>query len=64
MFEWIANNAVTIITIFAVTVLVGVAVFTLVKDKKRSAGGCSGGCSGCSGCCSGCSHACGMMQKK
>lgn len=60
MFEWIANNAVTIITIFAVTMLVGVAVFTLVREKKSGAGGCSG----CSGCCSGCCHACGAAQKK
>ena len=34
MLQWIAENALTVIVIVAVLVVVGVAVFSLIKDKK------------------------------
>ncbi len=51
MFEWIANNAVTIITVAVLLVIVGIAVFVLVKDKKRG-GVCTGNCATCRAACS------------
>ena len=51
MFEWIGRNAATIITIAAVTIIVGIAIFSLVKEKKSAKGGCTGNCASCGGCC-------------
>ena len=47
MFAWIAENAVTIIVIAVILVLIGVAVFTLLRDKKNNKGGCTGNCATC-----------------
>ena len=47
MFAWIAENAVTIIVITVILVLIGVAVFSLLKDKKNNKGGCTGNCAAC-----------------
>ena len=57
MFAWIANNAVTIIAAAAVLLIAGVAVFSLVKEKKR-------GSSGCTGCCATCRMGCSCGNKK
>ena len=54
MAEWIADNAVTIIAIAVLLVVIGIAVFSLVRDKKRKSCGCSGNCAVCgmgSSCC-------------
>lgn len=47
MLKWIAQNAVTIIAIAAVLAIVCLAVFSLVKGKKKSKCGCPGGCASC-----------------
>ena len=47
MFAWIAENKVTIIVIAVILVLIGVAVFSLLKDKKNNKGGCTGNCASC-----------------
>ena len=47
MFAWIADNAVTIITVAVILVLIGVAVFVILKDKKNKKGGCTGNCATC-----------------
>ena len=47
MFAWIADNAVTIIAIAVILIVIGLAVFSLVKEKKRSPGGCTGNCATC-----------------
>ena len=47
MFAWIADNAVTVIAIAAILIVVGFAVFFLVKDRKRGSGGCTGNCATC-----------------
>ena len=47
MFAWIAENAATIIVIAVIIVLIGVAVFSLLKDKKNKKGGCTGNCASC-----------------
>ncbi len=47
MFAWIANNAVTLIAIAVILIIAGFAVFSLVKDKKRGSGGCTGNCATC-----------------
>ena len=52
MFAWIAENAVTIIVIAIILVLIGVAVFSLLKDKKNKRGGCTGNCATCGMSCS------------
>lgn len=51
MLAWIADNAATLIAAAAVLILVGIAVFSLVKQKKSGKGGCTGNCASCSGCC-------------
>ena len=54
MFAWIADNAVTIIVIAVILVLIGIAVFSLLRDKKNKKGGCTGNCATCG---MGCQHA-------
>ncbi|MBQ1892578.1 MAG: FeoB-associated Cys-rich membrane protein [Clostridia bacterium] len=51
MFAWIAQNAATIISAAAVLILVGIAVFALIKQKKSKKGGCTGNCASCGSCC-------------
>ncbi|MBR0232243.1 MAG: FeoB-associated Cys-rich membrane protein [Clostridia bacterium] len=59
MFEWIADNAVTLIAAAAVLICAGLAVFSLVKSKKRR-----GGCSSCTGDCAACGMCCSGGRKK
>ena len=47
MFAWILNNAVTVITITVLLLIIGIAVFSLLNDKKHKSGGCTGNCSSC-----------------
>ena len=47
MFQRIAAHAVTIIAIAVVLALVSVAVASIVKDKKKKSGGCTGNCATC-----------------
>ncbi len=47
MFAWIAENAVTLAAIAVVLILVGIAVFALVKDLKNKKGACTGNCATC-----------------
>ena len=51
MFAWIADNAVTIIVIAVILVLIGIAVFSLLRDKKNKKGECTGNCATCGMCC-------------
>ncbi|MBQ7660860.1 MAG: FeoB-associated Cys-rich membrane protein [Clostridia bacterium] len=53
MFAWIAENALTLIVIFILLALCGLAVYVLIKDKKNAKGGCTGNCATCG---MGCSH--------
>ena len=51
MFAWITNNAVTIIVIAVMLIIIGVAVYSIVRDKKRKSSCCNGNCTLCgSGC--------------
>ena len=54
MLAWITENAETVISIAVILFAVGIAVFSLVRDKrkKRKCGGCTGNCATC-GMCSG-----------
>lgn len=54
MFTWIANNAATLIAMTAVLIVIGIAVFSLIKDKKNNKGGCTGNCASCRMGCSYC----------
>ena len=47
MFVWIFENAVTLAASAVVLILIGVAVFSLLKDKKDNKGGCTGNCTTC-----------------
>ena len=47
MFAWIADNLVTVVTVAVLLVIAGAAVFSLVKDKKKKRGGCTGNCATC-----------------
>ena len=52
MFTWIANNAVTLIVIAVLMIIIGIAVFILIKEKKSGKGNCTGDCSCCGAKCS------------
>ena len=54
MFAWIADNALTIAVIAVILAVIGIAVASLVKDKKSHSGGCTGNCASCSMGCSYC----------
>ncbi len=48
MLEWIASNLGTIIVLLILAVVIGMAIRSLVKQKKSSAAcGCGCGCAGC-----------------
>ena len=47
MLTWITENAVTIITALVLGVAIGIAVFSLKKEIKNKAGGCTGNCATC-----------------
>ena len=49
MFAWLAENAVTVIVIAVLLAAVGLAVFYLIKEKrkKQKSGGCTGNCATC-----------------
>ena len=47
MFAWIADNAVTVIAIAVILLISGLAVFSLMKDKKKKSGVCTGNCATC-----------------
>ena len=47
MATWIADNEVTIIAIAVLLIIIGIAVFSLVRDKKRKSGACTGNCATC-----------------
>ncbi|MBQ7499675.1 MAG: FeoB-associated Cys-rich membrane protein [Clostridia bacterium] len=47
MFAWIAENAATVIAVSVVAAIIGLAVLSLVKDKKHGSGGCTGNCASC-----------------
>ena len=47
MFVWIANNAVTVVAVAVLLAVIGVAVFSIVRDKKKNKGGCTGNCATC-----------------
>ncbi len=53
MFRWIADNAETLIAAGVILFAVGIAVFSLVRDKKkgRKGSGCPGNCAACGMCC-------------
>ena len=53
MFAWIADNVPTIIALSGVLAVIGGAVFSLLKDKKRGSGGCTGNCASCGMACCG-----------
>ena len=55
MFEWIAENAATVIAASAVLICAGLAVFSLIKEKKSGKGcsSCGGNCAACGMCRSG-----------
>ncbi|MBO4769289.1 MAG: FeoB-associated Cys-rich membrane protein [Clostridia bacterium] len=52
MFAWIADNAATIIAIIIVLLLIGIAVLSIIRDKKSKKGVCTGNCSTCGMSCS------------
>ena len=59
MFAWIAENALTLAVIAVILAVAGLAVVSLVRDKKKKKGGCTGNCATCG---MGCS--CGVSKKE
>ena len=53
MWNWLAENYVTIIALLGVALLIAGAVFILLKDRKKSRSSCGGCCASCpyGGCC-------------
>ena len=60
MLSWIAENAISIIVTAILLGLIGIAVFSLVKDKKSNRGGCTGNCATCG---MGCSYSTGKRSR-
>lgn len=44
---WLAKNALTLIVAAILLIAVGLAVFSLVRDRKKGSGKCTGNCSCC-----------------
>ena len=47
--EWIVQNWVTVLTLAAVALLIGLAIRSLQKERKKKAA-CGGDCACCCGC--------------
>lgn len=47
MLEWILANLATILICVFLAVVVGLIVFSMVKEKKSGKSSCGCGCSGC-----------------
>ena len=47
MAQWFAQNSTTIVTIAVLLIAVGIAVFSLIREKKRPHGTCTGNCATC-----------------
>lgn len=48
MIHWVAQNLGTICICAIVLLLIGVALFSLLKDRRNGKSSCGCGCSGCS----------------
>lgn len=57
MFAWLAEHGITILALTVVLALILVAVFSLLKERKRPTGGCTGNCASCR-------MGCGQAEKK
>ena len=53
MIAWITGNAVTIIALTVVLLLLGIALASLIKEKKNPSPGCGGNCATCGMGCAG-----------
>lgn len=51
MLAWLAENAVTVVTVTVLIVITGLAVFSLIREKKNKKGVCTGNCASCGACC-------------
>lgn len=52
MFAWLSENLLTVIVIAVLLIILGFALFSVIKDKKNHSGGCTGNCASCKmGCC-------------
>ena len=47
MFEWIAKNAATLITALVLLLILGGAVFAIIRSKKKGRTTCGCGCANC-----------------
>ena len=47
MIAWIESNIVSIVAIVFVLIFVGIAIASLIRDKKNKKGGCTGNCATC-----------------
>ncbi len=50
MFEWLSANLSTIIVASVLAVIVGLIIYSMIKDKKKGKSSCGGNCAGCAGC--------------
>ena len=47
MLDWLIENGATVGVTALLSVIVGLIVFKMVRDKKKGKGGCGCGCGGC-----------------
>ena len=47
MLAWLGENWITVVAIAAVALVVGLAIFSLHRDRKKGASSCGGKCSSC-----------------
>lgn len=50
MFEWLYANLSTIFVALVLAVIVGLIIYSMIRDKKKGKSSCGGNCAGCAGC--------------
>lgn len=59
IFEWLISNLGSIIVLVIVAIVIGFAVYSIIKDKKKGKCSCGASCDGCcdgGSACSCCNH--------
>lgn len=50
MIAWLTSNLATIVVGIVFFAIVGLVIWSMVRDKKSGKSSCGGNCGGCSGC--------------
>lgn len=69
MLTWLSANWINIVLIALITLIVGLLVRSMIRDKKAGKSACGGSCASCGACggcggCAKCAAAAGPMERK